>query len=79
MEKKKGKQCSLEDEKKSREAEKELETKRGKRVKAVIAQKLDRRYFLDDAQSRDKFIHAIDFGVKILESFDLKYAKSLSY
>jgi len=34
--KKKNKQCSLEDE-------------HGKRIKAVIAQKSDRRYFLDDA------------------------------
>jgi len=47
--KKKNKQCSLEDEQKSRQAEKELKDKHGKRIKAVIAQKSDRRYFLDDA------------------------------
>jgi hypothetical protein len=77
--KKKNKQCSLEDEQKSRQAEKELEDKRGKRIEAVIAQKSECRYFLDDVQARDKFIHAPDFGVKIPESFDLEDAKSLSY
>ena len=77
--KKDNEQCSLEDEQKSRQAEKELKDKRGNRIKAVIAQKSDRRYFLDDAQARDKFIHAQDFGVKIPESFDLEHVKSLSY
>ena len=77
--KKKNKQCSLEDKQKSRQAEKELKDKRGKRIKAVIAQKSDHRYFLDDAKARDKFIHAEDFGVKMPESFDLEHAKSLSY
>jgi hypothetical protein len=71
--KKKNKQCSLKDEqkRKSRQAEKELKNKRGKRIKAIIAQKSDCRYFLGDAQARDKFIHAPDFGVKVPESFSL--------
>jgi len=77
--KKKNKQCSLENEQKSRQAEKELKDKRSKRIKAVIAQKSDRKYFLDDAQAQDKFIHGPDFGVKIPESFDLEHAKSLAY
>lgn len=79
--KKKNKQCSLKEEqkRKSRQAEKELKNKRGKRIKAIIAQKSDRRYFLGDAQARDKFLHAPDFGVKVPESFDLEHAKSLSY
>jgi hypothetical protein len=49
--KKKNKQCSLKDEqkKKSRQAENELKNKRGKRIKAIIAQKSDCRYFLGDA------------------------------
>jgi hypothetical protein len=79
--KKNNKQCSLKDEqkRKSRQAEKELKNKRGKRIKAIIAQKADCRYFLDDAQARDKFIHAPDFGVKVPEPFSLEHAISLSY
>ena len=48
---KKNKQCSLEDEKKSRQVEKELKDKRGKRIEAVIAEKSQSgtRYFLGDA------------------------------
>ena len=42
---KKNKQCSLEDKQKSRQAEKKLKDKCGKIIKAVIAQKSDRRYF----------------------------------
>lgn len=79
--KKKNKECSLKDEqkRKSRQAEKELKNKRGKRIKAIIAQKSDCRYFLGDAQARDKFLHAPDFGVKVPESFSLEHAMSLSY
>ncbi len=79
--KKKNKQCSLKDEqkRKSRQAEKELKNKRGKRIKAIIVQKSDCRYFLGDAQARDKFLHAPDFGVKVPESFSLEHAISLSY
>ena len=66
-------------EKKSRQAENELKNKRGKRIKAIIALKSDCRYFLGDAQARDKFLHAPDFGVKVPESFDLEHAILLSY
>lgn len=79
--KKKNKQCSLKDEqkRKSRQAEKELKNKRGKRIKAILVQKSDCRYFLGDAQARDKFLHAPDFDVKVPESFSLEHAMSLSY
>jgi hypothetical protein len=82
-------QCSLEKEnqrqikeqnlKKSKEAERELAKRRGKRIPALIAIRGDIRYFFGDLQTRDKFTHAPDFGVKLPESFDLEYAKSLPY
>jgi hypothetical protein len=79
--KKRNKQCSLKDEqkRKSRQAEKELKDRRGEIIKAIIAQKSDCRYFLGDAQARDKFLHAPDFGVKVPKSFSLEHAISLSY
>ena len=84
--KKKNKQCSLEEEEtflknkqKSLQAQKELEEKLGKPIKAVIAQKSDHRYFIGAAEAQDKFLHALDFGVATPESFDLEYAQSLTY